>query len=519
MADDNNTILVVDDEEVIRELITDILTDDGYEVRTADSGLQALDILKAPNDVVLLFTDIMMPEMDGIELIREARKVIPGLIPIVMTGYATLETARAAVKEGAYDYVLKPFSLSEIKLAVSNAFDRYKLVRENARLRDLTELFKISETIAAIHHEQSLLDFVLAASLERVGAERGSIMMTSPDGKRLEMAASVGIATDRAINRTVDMDGSISGWVARNNLPLCVEDLADNPDFAGISNQLMDKSFVSVPMERTSAQDLGIQDARVATLIDDSLPKVLAVLNVNQKVGGGKFTDGDLKVLNIIANQSAVAIENARLLEELESAHLAALNSMARALEAKDQYTHGHSERVRNYAVMAAQHLGLSKEDQETIRLGAMLHDVGKIGVSDAILNKVEKLTDDEWEQIKLHPVIGFDVLKGVSYLTPEHLALVRSHHERLDGTGYPDRLPAEEQDIRVRILAVSDTYDAMSGDRAYRKGLPAEKIISELEYCGQSLKHDPDVANLFIKLIKSGEIYNYANEEPTIDI
>ncbi|MFP6597797.1 MAG: HD-GYP domain-containing protein, partial [Candidatus Hydrogenedentota bacterium] len=290
--------------------------------------------------------------------------------------------------------------------------------------------------------------------------------------------------------------------------------LEDTPELSGLSNQLADKSFISVPMERSSALDLGVENA---TRKSDDKPKVLAVLNVNQKIGGGTFTEGDLKILNIIANQAAVAIENVRLMQEIELAHMAALHSMARALEAKDQYTHGHSERVRNYAVMAAQHMGLSIEDQETLRLSAILHDVGKIGVSDAILNKVEKLTDEEWGQIRQHPVIGYDVLKSVAYLTPEHLAVIRSHHERLDGTGYPDGLSEDKQDQRVRILAVADTYDAMSGDRAYRKGLPAEKILSELEYCAESKKLDANVVKVFIKLIKDGTIYRFADAEPVI--
>ena len=412
--------------------------------------------------------------------------------------------------------MLKPFSLSEIKLAVNNALDRYKLVSENARLRDLTELFKISETIAAIHDEDALLDFVLKASLEHVGAERGSIMTPSGDGENLELTASLGFEAGN-IDRVVDMENSISGWVARNNLPLCVEDLEDNSELSGLSNQLKDKSFISVPMERDSALGLGGEDNSAKIADSDQRLRVLAVLNVNQKSDGGAFSDSDLKTLNIIANQAAVAIENVRHIQEIESAHLSTLHSIARALEAKDQYTHGHSERVRNYAVMAAQYMGLSIKDQETIRLGAMLHDVGKIGVSDAILNKVEKLTDEEWEQIQRHPVIGYDVLKPVSYLTEEHLALIRSHHERLDGTGYPDQLPAEEQHLRVRILAVADTYDTMSGDRAYRKGLPVEKILSELEYCAESKKLDADVSALFIKLIKSGAIYRYADTEPAI--
>ncbi len=195
---EQSRILVVDDEAVIRELMGDILTEEGYPVEAAPNGRAALDLLKQFDDFVLLFTDIVMPEMDGIQLIREARLLKPSLIPIVMTGFATLETARAAVKEGAYDYVLKPFSLSEIKLAVSNALERYRLAHENARLREITELFTFSEQVVRFRDEHALLDFVLKAALERVGAKRGSIMLTSRDGRALEVAASVGLPEEAA---------------------------------------------------------------------------------------------------------------------------------------------------------------------------------------------------------------------------------------------------------------------------------------------------------------------------------
>jgi response regulator RpfG family c-di-GMP phosphodiesterase len=511
MSGDSNSILIVDDEAVIRDLMTDILTNEGYEVEAARNGKDALNRLQKPNDFVLLFTDIMMPEMDGIQLIREARQVTPNVIPIVMTGYATLETARAAVKEGAYDYVLKPFSLSEIKLAVNNALERYRLVSDNARLRDLTELFKISETIATIHNEGKLLDFVMRAALDRVGADRGSLMLLSEDGSELEMASSRGLPEDLN-QKQVPLESSISGWVAMHSLPLCIQNIEDSPELALLSNKLDDKSFMSVPLERniimeTQQGSFGIEQPK--------RQRVLAVINVNEKKGGGPFTEGDLKILSIVANHAAIALENVRLIDALQSAHISTLQSMALALEAKDNYTHGHSERVRNYAVMAAQKLGLPSKDLETIRLGAMLHDVGKIGVSDAVLNKVEKLEDEEWEQIKAHPVIGYDVLVPVGFLTEDHLALVRSHHERLDGSGYPDGLVAEEQDMRVRILAVADTYDAMSSDRAYRPGLSQKIILEELQYCRNNGKLDPIVVDLFIQLIESGEIEFFATNEP----
>ncbi|MDK1021587.1 MAG: response regulator [Candidatus Hydrogenedentes bacterium] len=507
MDTDCTSILVVDDEAVIRDLMTEILTEEGYDVEAARDGLHALECLRERPDFAMLFTDIMMPEMDGIELIREARHVSPDVIPIVMTGHATLETARAAVKEGAYDYVLKPFSIGEIRVAIDNALERHRLLRENARLRDLKQTFRISETIAAIHEEDHLLDFVLHASLEHVEAARGSIMLTTENGQALQVAISVGLP-DEAKDAVVPYGKSIAGWVAEHSLPLCIQNIQDSPELVKLSRRLKDHSFISLPLEHNLMLDTYTSKPNTR-----SKPHVIAVLNVSQKKDGFLFTDGDLKALSIVAKHASVALENVHLLKDLESAHLDTLKSMALVLEAKDPYTHGHSERVRNYSVAAGIQLGMPSKDVETMRLGAMLHDVGKIGVSDAILNKVEPLIYAEWEAIKLHPVVGYDVLAPVGFLKPEHLALVRSHHERLDGSGYPDGLREGAIDDRVRVLAVADTYDAMSGDRAYRKGLSAEEIVDELRFCAHD-KLDPEVVALFIHMIESGEIHRYRDLE-----
>jgi len=497
MAEDR--ILVVDDEAVIRSLMLDMLADEGYEVETAASGSEALDLLSDPGNFIVLFTDIQMPNMDGIELLREAKKVCPSLISIVMTGYATLDSARAAVKEGAYDYVLKPFSLSEIKLAVSNAFQRYNLERENARLREATELFNISEAIASIRDERQLLDFVLRAALERVQAARGSIMLTTPDGDALEVAASVGIPKENT-RALVRVGTGISGWVVKNVRPLLVTDIQKNPEVAAVSRQLEDCSFVSVPLQRKTPPSKRVAAAR------GKEPQVIAVLNVNQKRDGGRFTEADLKILSIIANHAAAALENVHLIEDLENAHLATLQSVALLLEAKDPYTHGHSERVRDYSVLAARRLGMSERQVSILRTAAALHDVGKIGVKDAVLNKAGKPTPDEWEQIKRHPVLGYEVLLPVKHLTEEHLDLVRGHHERMDGRGYPDGLHGEQLSPLIRVIVVADAYDAMASDRAYRPALSPKEIVEELEQ-GCDKQFDPKVARLFIDLIENEEL------------
>ncbi len=497
---EQSRILVVDDEAVIRELMGDILTEEGYPVEAAPNGRAALDLLKQFDDFVLLFTDIVMPEMDGIQLIREARLLKPSLIPIVMTGFATLETARAAVKEGAYDYVLKPFSLSEIKLAVSNALERYRLAHENARLREITELFTFSEQVVRFRDEHALLDFVLKAALERVGAKRGSIMLTSRDGRALEVAASVGLP-EEAAHVSVTIGNGISGLVAQRGAPLLVEDIGKTPELAERSRHLKDGSFISVPLERKAPVD----GWRYPSPTGNG-PRVLAVLNVSNKRDGRQFNEGDLKTLNVLANHASIAIENVRLINDIEQSHLSTLTSMALLIEAKDPYTHGHSQRVHDLSVLAAQRMGLPKPEIELLNLGAGLHDIGKIGVNDGILNKSEPLSDQEWDMIRLHPQIGYDVLEPVHFLTKGHLDLVRYHHERVDGNGYPDGLEGDQVPEIVRILTVADAFDAMSSSRAYRRGMPCDRIIEELKRCSGT-QFDARIVKLFIEMIQAGEI------------
>ena len=493
-----SSILVVDDEIVIRALLVDILTEEGYAVETAGSGRDALNLLQKDNNFVILFTDIMMPEMDGIELIREARKITPTVIPIVMTGFATLETARAAVKEGAYDYVLKPFSLSEIKLAVSNAIERHRLENENARLREITELFNISEKIAGMRDEKALLDFVLHAALDRVGACRGSLMVTTPDGKALEVAVSIGLS-EEAAKTVVEMGRGISGMVAKSARPLLVEDICRNPDIEQISRRLHGDSFVSVPLEQKWPSGY---DGPLGGLE----PHVLGVLNVTDKKDGARFSEGDLKILSIVANHAAAALENARLIKSVEDAHLSTLQSIALLLEAKDAYTHGHSQRVRNYSVWAARRLGMSDTDIEVLRLGAALHDVGKVGIKDGILNKRGEPTAEEWETIRRHPLVGYEVLMPVRVLRPEHRQLVRGHHERMDGSGYPDGLRGDQLSPVTRVIVVADAYDAMASDRAYRSALSPPQIVEQLKRHSGS-QFDPQVANAFVNLVESGKM------------
>ncbi len=396
---DTTRILIVDDETVIRELLSDILSDDGYSVESVSSAPAALDIITKREEFGLLFTDIMMPEMDGIELIRRARRVRPSLIPIVMTGFATLETARAAVKEGAYDYVLKPFSLSEVKLAVSNALDRHRLQSENARLQELTSIFSISQSMAGIREETELHEFVLDSALKQVGAQRGSLMLATPDGRTLEVVASRGLPSE-ADRARVDVEGTISGRVMQSQKPLLVTNIRSH-ETEVMSRRLPHASYVSVPLAPDGEHTTFAASGKGAS-------QVLAVLNVCSKNNGAAFSEADLKVLDIVAKHAAAAIENIRLIRQCELGHLTTLRQLAELQERRESNTVGRAERVARVARTIAQRLGLGAAEQAALEMGAALYDLGKISLDPGLLRKSGELSEEERELIRKHPIVGY---------------------------------------------------------------------------------------------------------------
>lgn len=489
-------ILIVDDEVVIRELMTDILQDEGFATTSAPDAKTALELLRKDNSFVVLFTDIMMPEMDGIELVREARKICPEIVPIVMTGYATLETARAAVKEGAYDYVLKPFNLSEIKLAVSNALERSRLTAENARLREISSLFNISESIASIRDEERLLQFVLDAALERLDAERGSLMLVSADGGSLNVAKSVGLPMGSS-TASVAVGNSISGWVAENVKPLLIEDIGTAPSLRDMSLKLGTASFISVPLERKSSGD----DSHA--LAESGLPKVIAVLNVTGKRGGRQFTEADLKMLSIMANHAAAALENVRLIREIEDAQREQLFTLGEIVETRSRETGNHVKRVAEYSKVLALKCGIPTPEAEILRLASPLHDVGKVGIPDAVLNKPGKLTPEEFEVIKTHAQIGYDMLKVSKGRVLQAAAIIAlQHHEKFDGTGYPRGLSGKEIHVFGRITGIADVFDALGVERVYKKAWELDRILEYFKE--QRGKHfDPELLDVFFANIE----------------
>lgn len=209
-------------------------------------------------------------------------------------------------------------------------------------------------------------------------------------------------------------------------------------------------------------------------------------------------------IRDIIKKQQREELDKRK--KHMEEMSLQLMQMLSTTLEAKDEYTRGHSHRVAEYSVLIARELGWNEKDLENLKNAAYLHDIGKIGIPDTILNKPTKLTDEEFSIIKEHTTIGANILKNISLI--DHVQeIVRNHHERYDGNGYPDGLKGEEIPIRARIVAVADSYDAMSSQRIYRNQLPLEKIIRELEH-NKGTQFDPEIADIFLKLLSEDRVH-----------
>jgi putative nucleotidyltransferase with HDIG domain len=236
--------------------------------------------------------------------------------------------------------------------------------------------------------------------------------------------------------------------------------------------------------------------------------KVIGVLQaVDTQVG--RFDDVQRTLLEPLAASAAIAIENARLFEDLQRsnsdlvlAYNATLEGWSRALELRDHETQGHSQRVTRLAVYLGRAMGLGEADLVHLRRGALLHDIGKMGVPDNILTKPGPLTDDEWKIMRQHPVYAYELFSQIEFLRPA-LDIPYGHHERWDGSGYPRGLSGEAIPLAARIFAVVDVWDALSSDRPYRPAWPEEEATAYI--CAGSGKHfDPCIVEAFLEVLKN---------------
>lgn len=365
----------------------------------------------------------------------------------------------------------------EISVGIANA----KLLREaQDRAAELLTLYEVGKAVDSTLEFNKMLDISLNSILTLFGAESGSIMLTAADGERLEIKVSKGLDKKSAMKAKVKVGEGIAGWVAQTGEPLL------------LMNPIHDPRFSKLRIDR------GIRDALSVPLV--AKDKVIGVFNVSNK-SSGSFTNNDLSLLCALASEIAVAIENAKLYENLKQGYLSTVGALAKAVDAKDPYTAGHSERVSQIAVCIAREMGLSQETIDAIETAAALHDIGKIGISESILLKPGELTIKEWEKVRKHPEIGIDILQPVEF-SEEVVLSIHQHHEQPDGQGYPNGLRGKQICQGAHVLRVADVYEAMTSDRPYRKAYSHQDAIAEIKrYAGAHF--DRRAVAALVKVVK----------------
>jgi len=349
-------------------------------------------------------------------------------------------------------------------------------VKLENKVSELTSLSEVSVNISSTLEIDKVLNLSLGSARQLLDVECGSIMLLDEGKKFLTVAASSGLSKEFAEVKEKPGEG-IAGYVAKTGRPLFLKkDMKDTP-FEKYKKERKIKDALSIPI---MAKD-----------------KVIGVFNVDNK-RQGTFTQSDLRLFTILASEVGAAIENARLYQDIKQGLLNTVKALAMAVDAKDPYTHGHSERVVKYSLAIAKEMNLPKEEMEEIEISARLHDVGKIGVSGKILGKQTGLTEKEWNVIKKHPTTSVKILEPVDF-SPEIVSCVLSHHERLDGKGYPNGISKDKIPLGASIIKVADAYDAMTSDRPYREALSFEKAICELKKHSGTQFH-PEVVEAFLR-------------------
>jgi response regulator RpfG family c-di-GMP phosphodiesterase len=483
--DERPRVLIVDDEKFIRDILADFLGMEGYLVRTAEDGAAALNELHhAHYDLVI--SDLKMPRMGGIELLEAIGHAAPNALTVIMTGFGTVETAIDAMKRGAYDYILKPFKVEEVIHVVQRGLEKQRLAAENLRLREALSLYKVSEAIAASLSLDEVLATIADTAVHEVQGDLVSTWLEDGEGsffERQRLARAKAGAPDVSEMGGLDPKCFVDLFATEQGL---LEQGAKGLRFFSTKPGPALTSLVAVPL-------------RMKT-------RLLGWICVASFTKNKRFAEGQRKLLSIVGSRAAAAIENARLYEDLRATFQQTIQGLAKAIDKMDRYTAGHSDRVATYAMYLAVRLGLPPDVVEIVRQSALMHDIGKIGCV-MNLNKPGKLTQDEYEIFKKHPGFGKDILDPIRFLHPL-IPGVHLHHERWDGRGYPLGLKGNDVPLIARIIAVADTYDAMTSDRAYRRALPHEVAVTEIERCSGS-QFDPEVANAFCEGLD-----DYRNEQ-----
>jgi putative nucleotidyltransferase with HDIG domain len=469
-------VLVVDDNASLLRFLVSAFSAHGCTVSQAAAAEQALQLI-GQQAFDLVVSDIKMPGLSGLDLLRAVKGTQPGTPVVLITGNPSVNSAVFGLRHGAYDYLPKPFSIREIQQLLARVrSDRQKWDGQVPLPAGLTEELSRRQVGVEV--------------LFRIGDLALQGLETSAFVDEVLRLIGQSIKADAAVVMLRDDDGAVSA--SQQGQPALVQRLLGR----------LERAFEDVLA--TGGRELltlptGGEGLEAVAAVIPGLGRCMGVVCLARTAASGGFLPDEREMLLGYAQTTAVALQKLILRENVERNLVDTITAFVNAIESKDPYLKGHSARVSLYAGEVASMLGMTGDMVDVVRRGAMLHDLGKLSIMDTILRKPDRLTAEEFAIIKSHPVVGARILEPLRFLVRETCA-VRHHHERFDGTGYPDGLRGEDIPMAARVVTVADVFDAITSNRPYRTALPLPAAREEIARgCGSHF--DPVVAEAFLRL------------------
>ncbi len=484
MARPTPRILLVDDEPELLSVCTDALADLAGEICTAHDGKQAID-LAAENNFDLIISDLRMPNADGVALLKAVRGLDTDVM--VLTGYGTIDSAVECVRLGAVNYLLKPFRVAQLREAVTKALQERGMRAGQAKPGNLSRMLSLHGALSAQGDVKTLIREFLG-QLKAAFSPDGIAFFTQGQDNGLGLAPLAMIGPFfRDNQRGRDWFSALAASIAEKSRPMLLEE------------PILREAFGSNGHDgRAPTTAMG------APVGGPNAPRGAVV--VMRAHGREPYSIEELRLLTLFTAHTSLCLESHQAGRRLKSMYDGIVFSLVHAVEAKDTYTRGHSERVSRYAALLARALDLPECDVETVATAGMLHDIGKIGVPDSILNKPGPLQADEMSVMRQHPVIARTILEKVESLN-SLLPVVCHHHERMDGNGYPDGLSGEDIPLLARLISVVDCFEAMTSDRAYHSARSRQDACALL-LRGRGSHWDPRLVDIWVDLVNKGVLF-----------
>ncbi len=463
MESKEKRILIVEDNAAVQNLYREILKKHSYEVEIQDNISGAIDLLKK-NRFDLIILDLQLPGEDGMLFLKDIKKLEMEVPPVIVcTGLGSVENAVDAIKNGASDFITKPFTIESLISAIERNIKISEIEKKISEIEMVRSIFELNRIIISITDIEELCTGVIDLVYNLIKPDAAFLYFRDDDTGRFFLRRTKGSLTETGFPVVLSLD-DIKFFSEKNSANF----------------HRIDSNFFEVRL-------FGKRD-------------MIGILRFYSKQKN--FDDRELDFLSVFGTQIGIALENAKLLQQLQDSYISSISSLVNSLEAKDAYTKNHSEQVAYYAVAIGRILGLDADSLESLRNAAYLHDLGKLGIKDEIISKRTSLSEEEFEVIKKHPLITKDILRPLR-IKKEEIDACLYHHERFDGTGYPEGLAGEKIPLMARILAVADSLSAMISERPYRKKMEIKDAVEELKR-NVGRQFDEKVVNALIDVIES---------------